>query len=262
MGFFETAGWAFRVVRRVVAPLQSRRYSNDLVPRALGTEFRNYHARVSELSTMAVQAPSGLSVTEDPVLAVTKAVMELNGGEGRGVYPCSMAVPREVWEQRAREQEVEILKILRYAEEMPAEQAALMKAHAAQEYTQITFGWRFDASEFHQKAIPIAKDALELVRGAAAIGDEDKLFCLNTIASVAGRMNDHDTAYGAYELMLPLARKSDVNDSALVMAALLSNYAHEARCIGDAKLEKQLRKEAAQLWRKTNADEGEQFVIG
>jgi hypothetical protein len=207
----------------------------------------------------------GYVPSEDPIAQIIQGVFQANADAGappdepRKVYPCSRAIPKEVWEKTAMRAMKSYNEIVVRAEAATPGEAAQLLTKAAVGFNSITLGAVYDSSEYNQKARPLLPRALELLSQADNMQAMDRVRCLHEIGAVAAAQGMDDVALVAYERLMPLARTL-ISDQ-IALACLLSNYAGIARRAGRGALAKELKAEANAIWKDVPHDVIELHIV-
>jgi len=142
-------------------------------------------------------------------------------GGGRRHYPCSMAIPQEVWEQGARKAEKPLLDLVKYARANYPSELALALHSAADFYTNVSFGLRFSAQDWHQKSIPLFEEALSLSDGNQ---NNDRIFLLWDAAFTSFSLRKYSEAADYFRLLIELL-ETNGPDKESALGVVQENYA-------------------------------------
>lgn len=181
---------------------------------------------------------------------------------GRSVrYPCSKAIPLEVYIKRAEKVARNCAAMVAQAGVLEPEAAALLLTKAAIDYNGIWLGWgrSADADDYRTRAKPLLGRILSLLESAENMPADHRMFCLHEVASIGCDLEEYETACRAYSQLLPMTR-TIVNDD-VILATLLSNYAGVAARAGERSLAGSLKKEANRIWRKIPVDQIEHLMV-
>jgi hypothetical protein len=168
--------------------------------------------------------------------------------EGRRSYPCSMAVPKEVWEKNAAASAEKAAWLAARAKEESPESAVRLLTRAASIYSNIAMGLRFDgdALKYRLHALPLLQLILQKV-DAVGLTEAERIDCLEHVASIAQMLGADSVACEAFEKLLPVIREE--RNGRLAAAASLSNYGYSAKRAGNGGLAAALKAEANALWK-------------
>lgn len=202
---------------------------------------------------------SGSSVSDEDDDSIDVPVLEVPNRENWR-YPCSMAVPREVWKESAEKRLAPLTGSIDIVRRFAPGDEWLLHACIGFQYCETTFGYRFDASEFNRKALQHFRMSLELDKSASSVGIEDQLVLLYKEALDAGSLGD---------LPLALELLSSVEASLIqllgdeheILAPVFSSKYNLLLKLNKKEDATRYREKAMRIWRRVNVDRFAPYIV-